>query len=160
MNNNKPEITLRQATPADLFEMRRLYADTITSVCANDYNEAQRKVWAATSEKEERWQNLIETQLVLLAVAEGVIAGFSSLHDGNYLDFMYVHKDYQRMGIAETLLKTLEAEAVKLGVAEITSDVSITARPFFEKKGYTVLNEQKNEKDGLILINYKMYKRL
>lgn len=160
MENNKPQITLRQAAATDLPEMRKLYADTINTVCANDYDEAQRKVWASTADKEERWESLIAEQLVLLAIAGDVIAGFSSLRDGNYLDFMYVHKDYQRMGIAETLLNTLEAEAAKLGALEITSDISITARPFFEKKGYKVLKEQKNQRGDLILINYKMQKEL
>lgn len=45
---------------------------------------------------------------MLLAISDGKIAGFSSLRDGDYLDFMYVHKDCQRMGVAETLLKAIE----------------------------------------------------
>jgi len=155
-----PAITLRPATDADLNEMRELYRGTITTVCANDYDEVQRAVWASTADNAERWANLIKEQHVLLAISDGKIAGFSSLRDGDYLDFMYVHKDCQRMGVAETLLKAIEQKALEMGCTVITSDVSKTARPFFERKGYTVLAEQVNQRQGVELINYKMKKDL
>jgi len=155
-----PAITLRPATETDLNEMRELYRGTITTVCANDYDEAQRAVWASTADNAERWANLIREQHVLLAISDGKIAGFSSLRDGDYLDFMYVHKDCQRMGVAETLLKAIEQKALEMGCTVITSDVSKTARPFFERKGYTVLAEQVNQRQGVELINYKMKKDL
>ena len=155
-----PAITLRPATDADLNEMRELYRGTITTVCANDYDEVQRAVWASTADNAERWANLIKEQHVLLAISDGKIAGFSSLRDGDYPDFMYVHKDCQRMGVAETLLKAIEQKALEMGCTVITSDVSKTARPFFERKGYTVLAEQVNQRQGVELINYKMKKDL
>lgn len=155
-----PAITLRPATEADLPGMRELYRGTITTVCANDYDEAQRAVWASTADNTDRWSNLIKEQYVLLAMIDGMIAGFSSLRDSDYLDFMYVHKDYQRMSVAETLLTAIETKAVALGATVITSDVSKTARPFFERKGYTVLAEQVNHRQGLELVNYKMKKDL
>ena len=96
---NNPAITLRPATENDLDGMRELYRGTITTVCADDYDEAQRAVWAATADNAERWANLIKEQYVLLAMINGMIAGFSSLRDGDYLDFMYVHKDCQRLGV-------------------------------------------------------------
>lgn len=140
--------------------MRELYRGTITTVCANDYDEVQRAVWASTADNAERWANLIKEQHVLLAISDGKIAGFSSLRDGDYLDFMYVHKDCQRMGVAKTLLKAIEQKALEMGCTVITSDVSKTARPFFERKGYTVLAEQVNQRQGVELINYKMKKDL
>lgn len=155
-----PAITLRPATETDLNEMRELYKGTITTVCADDYDEAQRTVWASTADNAERWSNLIKEQYVLLAMINGMIAGFSSLREGNYLDFMYVHKDCQRMGIAETLLGAIEKKALEMGATIITSDVSKTARPFFEKKGYEVLAEQVNHRQGLELVNFKMKKAL
>lgn len=157
---NNPAITLRPATENDLNEMRELYRGTIITVCADDYDEAQRVVWASTADNADRWANLITEQYVLLAMIHGMIAGFSSLRGGDYLDFMYVHKDCQRMGVAETLLAAIEQKAVEMGTRAITSDISKTARPFFEKKGYEVVAEQVNRRQGLELINYKMSKQL
>jgi putative acetyltransferase len=154
------EITLRKATPADLPQMKELYRGTIMEVCAGEYDEAQRKVWSASADKADRWADMVRGQYVLLAITEGQIAGFASLDKGDYLDFMYVHKDFQRRGIADLLLTAMENEAMKQGASGITSDISMTARPFFEKRRYIVLREQENERLGVVLLNYKMHKQL
>ncbi len=154
------EITLRQAIQADLPEMKQLYRDTIVTVCVNEYDDEQRNTWAASAEKIDRWIDLVNDQLVLLAIKNNVIVGFASLRDGDYLDFMYVHKNYQRQGIAQLLLTAIEDAAKDLNTRIITSDISKTARPFFEKKGYIVVKEQENIRGNVLLVNYKMMKEL
>lgn len=154
------QIILRAASLNDLPEMKELYRGTIMEVCANDYDLEQCTVWASSAEKTERWNDLINNQYVVLAVKNNVIVGFGSLLNGNYLDFMYVHKDYQRQGIADTLLIALEAEALRQKAQVITSDISKTARPYFEKKGYIVLAAQENTRGDIVLVNYKMKKQL
>lgn len=42
----------------------------------------------------------------------------------------------------------------------ITSEVSLTARPFFEKKGYIVEEEQKRKANQLSLTNFWMAKQV
>lgn len=153
-------MTFRNATISDLNEMQQLYIETIQSVCKKDYNEAQREAWISGVKNTERWIAVIETQYVLLAVIENKIAGFATLKDGDYIDFFYIHKDFQRQGIADKLLTELELEAQKQHSKMITSDISITAKPFFEKKGFVAKAEQKNIRLGVELINYKMEKNL
>ena len=41
---------------------------------------------------------------------------------------------------------------------ELTTHASITARPFFEKRGYTVVREQQVERRGELLTNFVMRK--
>ena len=60
-----------------------------------------------------------------------------------YFDFLYVHKDYQRQGIADNLYTEIQAKAIKQGTTLLTADVSITARPFFEKKGFKIIHGAK-----------------
>jgi putative acetyltransferase len=153
-------MTFRNATISDLNEMQQLYIETIQSVCKKDYNEAQREAWISGVKNTERWIAVIETQYVLLAVIENKIAGFATLKDGDYIDFFYIHKDFQRQGIADKLLTKLELEAQKQHSKMITSDISITAKPFFEKKGFVAKAEQKNIHLDVELINYKMEKNL
>lgn len=152
------KISFRNATIADLDEMKKLYVDTIQSVCSADYTTDQRNAWAASVTKTERWLDIIETQFAVLALADKKITGFATLKDGNYIDFFYVHKEHQKQGIAKLLLTQLENRAKQLGISVITSDISKTARPFFEKNGFTVLAEQRNIRQGQELINYKMTK--
>ncbi|MBW1654454.1 GNAT family N-acetyltransferase [Flavobacterium quisquiliarum] len=153
-------MIFKKATISDLNEMQQLYIETIKSVCKNDYNPEQIEAWIYGVNNKERWIEIIEKQYVLLAIIENKIAGYGTLKDGNYIDFFYVHKDFQRQGIADKILTELELEAKNQDSKTITSDISITARPFFEKKGFVVKAEQKNVRLGAELINYKMEKEL
>lgn len=153
-------MIFKKATISDLSEMQELYIDTIKSVCKNDYNPEQIEAWIYGVNNKERWIEVIETQFVLLAIIDGEIVGYGTLKDGNYIDFFYIHKDFQRKGIADKILAKLELEAQKQHSKIITSDISITARPYFEKKGFVVKTEQKNIRLGVELINYKMEKEL
>ena len=154
------EITFRKATISDLNEMQELFVKTIQSVCKNDYNPDQIKAWISGVKSTKRWIDVIETQFVLLAILENKITGFGTLKDGNYIDFFYVHKDYQRQGIAQKILTELELEAKNHHSKSITSDVSITAKPFFERNGFIVKAQQKNMVSDIEIINYKMEKEI
>ena len=67
---------------------------------------------------------------------------------------LYVHKDFQRLGIAAKLCDELEK-----GFEDITVYASITAKSFFEKRGYVVLKAQEVERRGVKLKNFVMKKR-
>ncbi len=153
-------MIFRQATLEDLPAMKTLYRDTILTVCRKDYTEEQVRVWASSVNKEERWLDMAVNQFVLLAEIDHELVGFGTLRDHHYIDFFYVHKDFQGMGIASDILSRLLQEASAHGVKLITSDISITAKPFFRKNGFRVVAEQKNVRGDEILINYKMMKYL
>lgn len=153
-------MRLRMAQFSDLEEMQELYVDTIKSICIKDYNEEQIAVWTSTVQNAERWNKVLTDQLVLLAEKNNKIVGYGTLDNGNYIDFFYIHKDFQGQGIANSILSQIESQAKKTGNTLLTSDVSITAKPFFEKKGFKVLKEQKNIRKGIELINFKMEKAL
>ena len=153
-------MRLRFALLSDLPKMQKLYAETIQAVCINDYSQQQIDVWKTTAENTERWTNVVNEQLAVVAEKNHKLIGFGTLRDGNYIDFFYIHKDFQGQGIADKILSQLETHALKSGNFNLTSDVSITAKPFFEKKGFLVVKEQKNLRKGVELINYKMSKTL
>ncbi|MEZ4685698.1 MAG: GNAT family N-acetyltransferase [Bacteroidia bacterium] len=85
--------------------------------------------------------------------------GLCQSEAGNYVDFMYLHPDFQGKGIAGAMLNyTLEARAILAGCKTLLSDVSYTARPFFEKHGFRVVKKNLNERKGEVLVNF-MWKR-
>ena len=154
------ELRLRQATHLDLHEMQQLFKGTISSLCTNDYDDDQIGVWVSAVDNKERWLDKINKQYFLIAELENKIVGYGSLENGDYLDFMYAHKDYQRQGIAKAILTELEKEAVRCGSLEIMSDVSKAARLFFERNSFVVLSENLNTSKGVEIMNYKMSKKL
>jgi putative acetyltransferase len=149
-------LNLRTATLSDLPELQELFVNTIKNTCKQDYNEAQIKAWVSGIKKKDRWEVMIERQFVIIAEKEGEIIGFGSLDGGDYLDFLYVHHDYIGRGIATTIFIELQKKSNRLGHLLMRSDVSITARPFFEKMGFKVVRKNVNIIDGVEIINYHM----
>ncbi len=153
-------MKIRQGLFSDMEEMQQLFADTVSCICKADYNETQINVWVSGIENKKRWADIIENQLVWVSYKNEKITGFITLANGNYIDFLYVHKNYQRQGIARKLYQLVEAEAQKQGENHFTSDVSKTACPFFESVGFNVIKEQTFEKKGVLMTNFKMAKQI
>lgn len=153
-------ITIRQATSNDLEKVVQLFRETIEAINAKDYSPEQINVWKNGSSKREKWLNKFAEQYFLLAEINNRIAGFGSITPGGYLDFMYVNKDHQNMGVATEIYNELENFAQTNHLDKITSDVSITAKSFFERKGFEVIREQQADINGIKLTNYKMQKHL
>ena len=140
--------------------MQKMFVDTISTICKDDYSPEQIKVWTSSIENTQRWIDKLSSQYVLIAELDHKIVGYASLENNNYLDFLYVHKDFQRQGIADKLYTEIEKEAIKRKSTFMNSDVSETARRFFEKKGFKTITLQTNIIKGLEIINYKMTKIL
>ena len=154
------KLSFRMAQPTDLREMQQLFVDTVSIVCSKDYNEDQIQAWTSGTSNTQRWLDRFDEQYVLLAIIDDQIVGFGTIEDGNYIDMFFVHKDFQGLGIASGIYQQLEDKAKELGSEYITSDVSITAKPFFEKMDFKIVTEQKAERMGVELVNYRMRKKL
>ncbi|MGE8429609.1 MAG: GNAT family N-acetyltransferase [Sphingobacterium sp.] len=153
-------LTLRKGILQDLQEMLILFSETIETVCADDYNNEQIAAWISSVNNQDRWHRLIEDQYFIVAMLNQKMVGFASLNHGNYVDVMYVHKDFQRQGIAQKLYKTLEDEARRQESTFVTADVSKTAKPFFEANGFKVSAEQIQIRTEVEIPNYNMKKNL
>ncbi len=157
------DLTIRQGQLNDLTELQKLFIDTITEVCKADYDNEQIEAWISDTKYNtngQRWQDILTKQFVLVAQIDNTIVGFATLDNGNYIDLFYVHKDYQRQGIANKLYEDIEAEAKRQSQTSLTSDVSKTAKPFFEKQHFSVVQEQVVNRKNVNLTNYKMTKTL
>ena len=93
-----------------------------------------------------------------MAELDGVIVGFADMDERGYLDRLFVHRDYQRRGIAAALLGELERRAQAAGLSRFETHASVTARPFFERQGYRVEAENTVVRNGVTLVNYLMSK--
>ncbi|MBS7565402.1 GNAT family N-acetyltransferase [Mucilaginibacter sp. Bleaf8] len=154
------DIILRPIQLQDLGNAQQLYYDTINRVNIKDYNSEQVAVWSSNRDDTERWQNRLHTQYFIIAEQDNNLVGMASLTPEGYLDLMYVHYAWQGKGIASVLLRELESKARQQGNVLITTDASITARSFFESRGFAEVAQQSVNVKGVDLTNYKMAKRL
>lgn len=154
-------FTTRIATLADIPELTQLYLDTILTINKKDYSAEEAEDWASCGNNPKRWEELISNLHFIVAEnSEKQIVGFASIRNDGYLHSMYVHKDYQKQGVASLLYKEMEEFAHTNHLTKITSEVSITAKGFFEKLGFKTIEEQKRKANQLYLTNYKMSKNL
>lgn len=148
-------MTIRSYLTSDLEQITELFYETVHCVNIRDYSEEQVKVWApGHPDCDELNRSFLEHNTVV-AEEKGKIVGFGDMDKTNYLDRLYVHKAYQGRGIATAICDKLEKEA---GCQTIQVHASITARPFFEKRGYCLVKEQQVERKGVFLTNFVMEK--
>ena len=102
----------------------------------------------------DKWNQSLQEHYTIVAVENDVLVGFGDIDSTGYLDRLFVHADHQRKGIAAAICDRLE-QAVP---GTITTHASITAKPFFEKRGYKVVKEQQVERQGIALTNFVMEK--
>lgn len=155
-------ISIRKIKSSDLEHIVALFKETVHNVNAKDYSEEQLLIWAPhhIHHEDKRWQSLL-SNIAYLAENDGVIVGFADMTKEGYLDRLFVHKDYQRLGIASMLISQLESDALKSGIRKITAEVSITARPLAEHMGAYVIREQNKPREGgVVLTNFLMEKHL
>ncbi len=156
-------MEIRKFQASDISQIVQLFYGTVHSVNKKDYTQEQLDAWAAKEDEELRlasWRVSMSNNITFVALIEGIIVGFSDMTRKGHLDRLYVHKDFQGQGIASALVNTLESEASRLGLTELDTDASITAKPFFEHRGYQVVKSQCVERKGIQLVNFKMIKPL
>jgi len=151
----KNQLKLHGYTQEDCAQLAQLFYDTVHSVNAADYTPAQLDAWADGNADLEKWHISLSAHHTVVARMDGRIVGFGDMDDTGYLDRLYVHRDCQRRGIATAICDRLES---LVPGAEYTTHASITARPFFEKRGYVVLKEQQVRRGDVWLTNFVMKK--
>ena len=155
------DIRTRRAELKDIPELNSLFKSTVLTVNAQDYTAAEVADWASCGDIAGHWDELFSHLHFIAATdCKGRIIGFSAVSRDGYLYSLFVHKDWQSKGIGTLLLSEAEKTATAYGARQMTSDVSITARPFFEKRGYAMTKEQKAKANRLHLTNYRMEKTL
>ena len=146
-------MIIREYIQSDCIELTKLFYNTVHTVNAKDYTKEQLNVWATGKVDLEKWNQSLLEHYTLIAVESNRIVGFGDIDKTGYLDRLYIHKDYQRKGIAAALCDRLEQAN---NITKIITHASITAKGFFEKRGYSVINQQQVKREGIILINYVM----
>lgn len=148
-------MMLRVYNSSDCEFLAELFYQTVHNVNARDYTKEQLDVWATGNVNLNEWNKSFLEHFTIVAIKNEIVVGFGDIDKTGYLDRLYVHKDYQRQGIASAICDELE-QAVNR--EKIITHASITAKPFFEQRGYRTVKEQQVVRNGISLTNYVMEK--
>ncbi len=153
------KITIRRYRPADVQELANMYYFTIHKVNIQHYTQEQVAVWAPkTSLSTEKWEKKFERTNPFVAIVGEHIVGFAEFEPDGHIDCFYTHHNWIKKGVGSALMNAIYKEATHKGISRIFAEVSITAKPFFEKHGFSTVKEQTVSKNGVKLVNYKMEK--
>ena len=143
---------IREYQSSDCEEIIKLFDNTVHTVNAKDYTKEQLDAWATGRVDLNKWDQSLREHYSLVAVENEMIVGFGDIDKSEYLDRLFVHEDYPGKGIGTMICNRLE-QAVS---GSVITHASITAKTFFEKRGYRVVKEQQVERKGVFLTNFEM----
>ena len=149
---------VRAYRPEDRDAVINVFVRAIRESAIRDYSPAQTDAWAGVDRIDAR--SALDDRLIWVAVVDELIIGFTDLEPSGHLDRMYVHPEHEGRGVASALLNHLEDAARRQGLTKLFTEASITAKPFFERRGFEVLTAQVVEFRGEKFTNFKMEKHL
>lgn len=148
-------MIIRSYVSADCEEIAELFYQTVHAVNAKDYTEEQLNAWASGRVDLAEWDKSFLEHITVVAVENDAIVGFGDIDKSGYLDRLYVHKDFQSRGVATALCDKLERS---ISNEKVFTHASVTAKGFFEHRGYKVVREQQVIRKGVYLTNFIMEK--
>jgi putative acetyltransferase len=149
---------VRAYRPEDRDAVINVFVRAIRESAIRDYSAAQTDAWAGVDRIDAR--SAVDDRLMWVAVVDELIIGFADLKPSGHLDRMYVLPEHEGSGVASALLNRLEDAARCRGITRLFTEASITAKPFFERRGFEVLTAQVVEFRGEKFTNFKMEKHL
>ena len=153
-------MEIRLFEKQDAEKIAHLFHETVREINIRDYSNTQVQAWAPDDINFRDWENICSNRFTYVADDKGDIAGFGELEPNGHIDCFYCHKDYQRRGVGGQIYQAIKAKALELGLKHLTTEASITAKPFFQRMGFSVVKQQKVTRRGEVFVNYVMEKSL
>jgi putative acetyltransferase len=152
-------LAIRSYVPHDADATIDIFLRSVREVASRDYTPAQVTAWAQVEDRD-AWARRRASRPTWIATCDGAPVGFSDLEADGHLDMMFVHPQFQGRGVASLLLATVERTAKAQAIPLITTEASVTARPFFLSRGFGVVAAQEVWRRGEAFRNFRMEKRL
>ena len=133
-------MNIRRFIPSDTPHLCAIYYHCIHRVNYTDYTTQELNAWAPEScidpvnypKDTQRW-NRIQPFVV---INNHIPVGFAELESDGHINCFFVHHEYQGQGIGSLLMRACIHEAHQQGYDQIITEVSITAKSFFQYKGF------------------------
>lgn len=151
---------IRPYQESDLEAVVRLFTDSVHQVADKYYDANQLAAWAPQSPDLTSWAARLASEETLVAEIDAKLAGFISFEFNGHMDLLYTSPVHCRRGVASALLRHAEAAIASRGVSELFTEASLAARPFFERFGFIVTEEQRVQRRGATFLRYAMRKSL
>ena len=154
------QVNIRQFQIGDEAALFKVFCSAIHMVASKDYSSEQINAWAPLDLSETMWVEKYRAINPFVAEINGEPVGYADVQESGYIDHFFVSGNYPRQGIGSSLMSAIHNRAALLGIQELSSDVSLTAQPFFSKYGFNIVEHRFPEVRGVVLPNARMRKVL
>lgn len=131
-------LEIRRFESGDEETLRTLFYYTVRKICINDYTDAQVSAWAPNIYVAEDWNKKIALLNPFVVLLDGQVVGYADLQPDGYVDHFFCHWQHQGKGVGTALMQQLIAEGARNFNHRLYANVSLTAKPFFERHGFIV----------------------
>ncbi len=149
-------LDIQNYTQDKAIEVADLFHHAVHAIDESIYTQQQKEAWAPTPPNYELWTTRLDRKKPFLAMIDGKIAGFIELDSDGHIDCTYTHPNFQGRGVASALYGHILSIAKQKHFARLYVEVSLTALPFFKKRGFNILKKNELQRNGVTLINYDM----
>jgi putative acetyltransferase len=153
-------ITVRELRIGDEPALRAVFESAIHEVAIRGYTPLQVDTWAPQEYDAVAWATRVQGLQPFVALLEDRIAGYADVQANGYVDQFYVAARAGGQGVGGALMRRILARAGELGLAELSSHVSLTAQPFFAHFGFIVTEHRVVNVRGVEMRNAAMKKLL
>ncbi len=152
-------MKIRLARDEDTAALARLRRQSIRYINSKDYSPEVIRIWIRRGNTQSMRKQASERKR-WVAVEGDQILGFSEHNLVCELSRLYVHKDHLQKGIGSKLLKMAEDSLRKLGCKKVNLNATITAKKFYEKNGYQMIEKIMDSLENEQIEVYRMEKKL
>ncbi len=153
-------MLIREFALGDEPYLAEVYRQAIHQTAAADYTPEQLAAWCPAQHDPDRWAERIRGIKPFVAELDGVIVGYADVQSDGHIDHFFVAPEAGRRGVGSALMQRIHDVARVNRLSRLYSEVSLTARPFFEKFHFTVNEAQVVIVRGIPLNNFRMSKSL
>ncbi|MCC6711966.1 MAG: GNAT family N-acetyltransferase [Candidatus Dadabacteria bacterium] len=142
---NKNGAAYRAARPGEETAVSNLVARSFNEFIAPDFSEEGVEEFFRYANPRSLKKRSEDSHFVLVAEAEGEIAGMIEVREMKHISMLFVDKSHHRKGIGKELLR-LALDRIKSAnspPASVTVHSSRFAVPFYESLGFTKTSEEK-----------------
>ncbi|CAN8142867.1 putative acetyltransferase [uncultured Thiomicrorhabdus sp.] len=151
---------IKNYTPNDALPIADLYRSAVHAIDDKIYSKQQKEAWAPTPPDYVFWQNRLQQKQPFVAWCDNTIVGFIELEHDGHIDCAYTHPGFQQQGVMTALYHHLEQQAKKQKIPLLYVEASKAAQQFFENRGFETVKANRVKRNGEILINFSLQKKL
>lgn len=144
----------------DAPDLHAVFFSAIHGIAVKDYTREQVNAWAPVSVDPVLWADRMRGIAPFVVEADGKPIAYADIQPSGYIDHFFVSALFARRGVGSLLMQRLHDEAAAKGIRVLTSNVSRTAQPLFQRWEFSIVEERRPVVRGIVIPNALMKKEL